>query len=48
MADRTYRVGWPAALGAAQSVSGKKLLEEGLTVRFPHRGASVIVPIDPH
>ena len=47
MADRMYRVEWLAAFGAEQSVSGKKLLEEGLTVRFPHRGASVIVPIDP-
>jgi alpha-galactosidase len=47
MADRMYRVAWPAAFGAEQSVIGKKLLEKGLTVRFPHRGASVIVPIDP-
>ena len=45
--DRTYRVSWPAAFGPALSLSGRELLEKGLPLRFPQRGASAAIAMDP-
>jgi alpha-galactosidase len=46
-ANRLYHLTMPPGYGANQTVSGKELIERGLTIKFPHAGASAIIQIDP-
>lgn len=46
-ADRKYRLVMPADYGPERTVSGKELIDDGLTIKFPHVGASVIVQLEP-
>ncbi|MDA3800334.1 MAG: alpha-galactosidase [Kiritimatiellae bacterium] len=45
--DRSYHLSMPEGYGADQVVAGEELLEKGLTIRFPHKGASAVIIIDP-
>jgi alpha-galactosidase len=42
-----YRLRMPPAFGPEQVLSGAELVEKGLPVRFPHRGASAVIEIEP-
>ncbi len=45
--EQKYRVLLPEALGGKQSFAGSDLIEKGLLLKFPHRGASVVICIEP-
>jgi hypothetical protein len=45
--DRRYRIVLPDDFGPPQSLLGRDAIEEGLTLRFPRRGASAVIAIEP-
>jgi len=45
--DVHYRVNMPPKFGSEQLIKGKKLIQDGLHVCFPHRGASAVIQISP-
>ncbi|MBN2217914.1 MAG: alpha-galactosidase [Pirellulales bacterium] len=45
--ERSYRVVPPEAFGPARTYLGRDLIEKGLVVRFPNRGGSAVILIEP-
>jgi alpha-galactosidase len=45
--DPRYRLQMPPAFGPEQVLAGTELVEKGLPVRFPHRGAAAVIEIEP-
>jgi hypothetical protein len=45
--EKTYRVQISAGFGKARAAAGKELMERGLELVFPHKGAGAIVTIEP-
>ena len=45
--DVSYRVCMPPSFGPDRFVKGSKLMQDGLDVCFPHKGASAVIQISP-
>jgi alpha-galactosidase len=44
--DGNYRLMFPADFGPETVKTGKELLEQGLTIKFPHPGSSAVIQIE--
>ncbi len=46
--NRSYLLHMPEGYGPERTAKGRQLIEQGLSLRFPHAGASAVVLIDRH
>ena len=44
--DEKYRVNMPPGFGPTEIRSGKELMEQGLSLKFPHSGASAVILLE--
>lgn len=44
--DESYNICMPSKFGPDKSAKGKELMQDGLHIHFPHRGASAVIQIE--